>query len=303
MAGIEVVEYTDPTCSWAWGGEPKIRRLAWCYGEDLSWRRVMGGLLAPEWPSRELGVTDPTYLTNPEFLTRSMRYHSVVTETTGMPFPGRLERLPESSYAACGAVIAAEGQGAELAGRLLRRYREDWYVFGVPPGTRAEALASAAHVAGLDVDALSGDLDDRATEAAWQSAWEETRNPHEFVLNLEDRTVGYGSAQPQRGRMRYGFPTLILRGPAGEAVVPGWRPWDAYEDALRVAAGGLPAARPLPTPDEALDHYGLMAGPEFDLLCGPEAKRPSDAVAFDAGGGTVWMSPAEAATRREHALT
>ncbi|MGH9185775.1 MAG: DsbA family protein, partial [Acidimicrobiales bacterium] len=127
---MEVVEYTDPTCSWAWGSEPKIRRLAWCYGDALSRRRVMGGLLGPDWP-KDLGVEDTVaYFSDPVWLTRSAGYHAKVTEVTGMPFPGRLERLPLSSYPTCRAVKAAERQGHEVAGRLLRRFREDWDVFG-----------------------------------------------------------------------------------------------------------------------------------------------------------------------------
>jgi predicted DsbA family dithiol-disulfide isomerase len=28
---VEVVEYTDVMCSWAWGSEAKLRRLRWRY--------------------------------------------------------------------------------------------------------------------------------------------------------------------------------------------------------------------------------------------------------------------------------
>ena len=42
---VSVTYYTDPGCSWAWGTEPKVRKLAWQFGERLSWRYVMGGLV------------------------------------------------------------------------------------------------------------------------------------------------------------------------------------------------------------------------------------------------------------------
>ncbi|MGH8997940.1 MAG: DsbA family oxidoreductase [Acidimicrobiia bacterium] len=247
---IRVTEFTDPTCSWAWGSEPKVRRLGWCHGRVLEWRRVMGGLLAPDWRG-DHGVTDPTYYTNPKYLRRSMQYHATVSETTGMPFPGRLEWLPFSSHEACLAVKAAELQGHDQAGRLLRRLREDWYVFGRPPGTRRQTLDSAASVAGIDVARMERDLDDRATEAAFLADWEEHRNPNEYVLGLDDDRVGYGAARPHRGRTRYGLPTLIFTGPGGERTVAGWRPWEDYEGALRAVAGaeGLPPARPLPAPE------------------------------------------------------
>ena len=40
---VGVTYYTDPGCSWAWGTEPKVRKLAWEFGERLAWRYVMGG--------------------------------------------------------------------------------------------------------------------------------------------------------------------------------------------------------------------------------------------------------------------
>ena len=45
MTKIEVVEYTDAVCSTAWGAEPLLRKLQWRYGEQLAWRKVMGGLI------------------------------------------------------------------------------------------------------------------------------------------------------------------------------------------------------------------------------------------------------------------
>lgn len=45
MDTIEVTEFTDPGCSWAWGTEPKLRLLRWRFDDRLRWRRVMGGLI------------------------------------------------------------------------------------------------------------------------------------------------------------------------------------------------------------------------------------------------------------------
>ena len=45
MDGIEVVEFTDPGCSWAWGTEPKLRLLQWRYGEQLRAAGVTKGML------------------------------------------------------------------------------------------------------------------------------------------------------------------------------------------------------------------------------------------------------------------
>ena len=42
---IEIIEYTDPYCTWCWGSEPVLRHLQEAYGDQLSIRFVMGGLV------------------------------------------------------------------------------------------------------------------------------------------------------------------------------------------------------------------------------------------------------------------
>ena len=42
---IEIVEYTDPYCTWCWGSEPVLRHLQEAYGDQLTIRFVMGGLV------------------------------------------------------------------------------------------------------------------------------------------------------------------------------------------------------------------------------------------------------------------
>ena len=55
MTGIEIVEYTDPACPWAWGSEPKFRRLRDGLGPGAVWRRVFGILFDEgEPPGRRL---------------------------------------------------------------------------------------------------------------------------------------------------------------------------------------------------------------------------------------------------------
>ena len=51
---VEVVEYTDPFCSWAWSTEPKLRLLRAALGPGVGWRQVVGVLLDGE-PERGTG--------------------------------------------------------------------------------------------------------------------------------------------------------------------------------------------------------------------------------------------------------
>jgi protein-disulfide isomerase-like protein with CxxC motif len=42
---IEITEFTDPYCTWCWGSEPVLRHALEAYGEQISLRFVMGGLV------------------------------------------------------------------------------------------------------------------------------------------------------------------------------------------------------------------------------------------------------------------
>ena len=114
---VEVIEFTDPGCSWAWGSEPKLRRLRWRHGDRLGWRSVMGGLVGDM--RHYLEAFDPIAAA-PGFA----RYWANVGATTGMPWPVRLARMYDSTEPACLAVKAAGMQGDAVAARALRRLRE-----------------------------------------------------------------------------------------------------------------------------------------------------------------------------------
>lgn len=297
---VSVVEYTDPTCFWAWGAEPKVRRLQWRYGGKLSWRRAFGDLFQPDWHRLEWGLDLPDSYTNPDVIREHTAFYAGIAAVHGMPNPAGMQWIATDSMQMCRAVRAAELQGAEPARRLLRRLREDWFVFGRPSDSRERLVASArsARIEGLDVDRLEADLDSPEVDARSVADFEEVRTPNAAALAVADERMGMGRPVPQRGRTRYGFTTLIFSGPGGEHTVPGFRAWDVYEDALLAAAGpaGLTPA-PDPAPAEVLDRYGLVAGPEFELLCGPGWAPPPGAVAYPTAGGDVYLSAAEAETR------
>ena len=116
---IEVVEYTDPGCSWAWGSEPKLRLLRWRFGDRLRWRRVLGGLIGDM--RNYLDGFDAVQAA-PGF----SRYWAHVAATTGMPYPAGLSWMYRSTEPACLAAKAAELQSADVAERVLRRLREEF---------------------------------------------------------------------------------------------------------------------------------------------------------------------------------
>ncbi len=41
MAIVQITEFTDPGCPFAWSAEPSRRKLQWLYGEQIRWRPRM----------------------------------------------------------------------------------------------------------------------------------------------------------------------------------------------------------------------------------------------------------------------
>jgi len=291
-ATVELIEYTDPGCSWAWGTEPKLRLLRRRYGDRLRWRRVMGGLV--EDMAKRVDGWDAE-----RAAPRTIGYWADVTGYTGMPYPARLRYVGRSTVPACRAVKAAERQSERVAQRVLRRLREQTFVFGQPADSVDRILTAATGVEGLDVEALARDLDSEATEAAYRADWEETRRPNRHVLDLTDDYVGNGRAKEAEGHMRYAFPTVVVRGPAaGEQTAPGWQPYARYEEILETVSPGITEdPRPDPSPDDVFVRWGTAAPNELAQLCGPDAEPPPDVVPYDWGAGVFYLWASEANAR------
>jgi predicted DsbA family dithiol-disulfide isomerase len=292
MSWLEAVEFTDPSCSYAWGTEPKYRRLRWQYRDlIIGWRQVMSGITTNTWREEHGVVSEEKARAGHE------AYLIEVSALTGMPRPVPMHYAMNNSEDACRVAIAARAQGPEVAEAVLRRLRDSWFVWGRPADTVERGVAAAAGVPGCDLERLAKDLADPATEAAYRADWEESRNPNDDVRNEPDTRPGRGAAQPHHGRLRYGLPALLLTGPAGEATIAGWRDWSVWEEAIdRVSPGSLAAAHPRPSPAEAFATWPLLARAELDELCGPESQPPADVVEHRWPGGVVWLTEAEAST-------
>jgi predicted DsbA family dithiol-disulfide isomerase len=288
---IEVTEYTDPWCSWAWGTEPKLRRIRWRWGDRLEWRTVMGDLVA----DRRAG--DPSFdpiAAAPTTADHWRRVH----EHTSMPWPVRLRWTPSSSAVAGRAVKASRLQGDLLASALLRAVRESCFVYSVPADTRSRVLELAETVNGLDASRLADDMDSDRVAKDFGADREETRRPNDYVLGLRETHEGKGNAKPDGDGWRYVFPTLLFRGPGGEHTVPGWQPWERYPAAMEAADPGSTASgRPDPTPEEALATWPLLTERELSFLCGEAAQPPAGVIAIGWGAGTAFARPDAPAPR------
>ena len=291
MEGIDVVEFTDPGCSWAWGTEPKLRLLRWRFGDRLRWRRVLGGLIGDM--NNYIESFDPVRAAK-----RYIPYWKEVYDHTHMSYPTRLKWMYSSTEPAGKAVKAAELQSDELGDRVLRRMREQVFVFGEPADTTERILDAVRGIPGLDLDRFDVDLASEAAQKAFREDWEETRRPNRTVLELEGDRPGIGRAKETEGHWRYVFPTVLFRHADREATVPGWCDYEEYEAAMeQVEPGSTDEWRHDPTVDEAFDTWPTATDRELAVMCGEDAAPPRNTVAFDWGGGDLHLTQQEAAAR------
>ncbi|MEV8511903.1 hypothetical protein [Dactylosporangium sp. NPDC051484] len=282
MTGLSVVEYTDPMCPWAWGSEPTFRYLRAVLA-GAAWRRVFGVLFDDG--------DDPA----PDPAAETRWYHRQLQEIcghTGAPWPAVLERVALSSRPSSLAALAALEQGSAVADRVLRRLRETVFVLGEPADTEDRVLSAAQGVPGLDVARLAEQMRARRTAQALGRDRREARRPDPEVVGLTGPGPHPGAAKPARGGRRYGFPTIVLTGPRGRAIVPGWRPLTGY---LEAAEGVAPGCVRAAAPTGDLAAHRSLTGPEIRLLLGADVP-PQGAVEVCTPGGSVFLDLDEAAT-------
>ncbi|GAA2011077.1 hypothetical protein GCM10009839_01370 [Catenulispora yoronensis] len=236
---LTVVEFTDPACPWAWGSEPKFQRLRAALDGRAHWRRVFGILFDD--------CDDPP----PDPAAEAAWYHQELREIsthTAAPCPERLTRVAASSWPASLACKAAEAQGPDVAHAVLRRLRETTFLDGEPADTPERVNRALDGLAGLDAAELARAAASPEVLEAVRRDWAETRAPSAEVLRITTPGRHNGQAKPlgedPSDGYRYALPTLVFTGPAGRAVVPGWRPLEQYFDALRAIAPGTPIGDP-----------------------------------------------------------
>lgn len=284
-AALEVVEYTDPLCPWAWGSEPVFRRLRAALDGRVRWRRVFCILFdEDDDPAPDPAAETAWYA----------RYVEDITVHTGAPRAVRLSRVAASSWPASLVAKAAEQQGSDVAERVLRRLRESVFVLGEPADTVELALAAAAGVPGLDAARLAVDAAGAEVLGRVRADRAEARRPVPDVLSVRGTSPHPGTAKETGGGHRYALPTLLVRTPSQHRAVPGWRPFEEYAAALTELAPDLLPNTELPCTERALAQYRSLSEPERRTLAqGPWP--PARAVRVDTGNGPLWLHPDEAA--------
>jgi predicted DsbA family dithiol-disulfide isomerase len=275
---LEIVEYTDPACPWAWGSEPTFIWLRKALAGHLSWRRVFGILFDDDDdqpPDRE---AETRYYE---------RWLAGVSTHTRAPYPERLNWVAATSWPASLVAKAAQSQGVLVAERVLRRLRETTFVEGTPADTIEAALAAVDTVADLDPARLRADALSATVLRSLRVDYAETRTPSAAV-----DAATLGGPHPGRRKeiasgLRYALPTIVMRGPAGEQFVPGWRSRADYVAAMHAVAPDIELQAVSERPQDLLEELGSVTRVDLELLTAGGA-APSAATHIPTRNGGLW---------------
>ena len=212
---LELTEYTDPYCTWCWGSEPVLRKIAEVFGAQVKIGFKMGGLVADikTFCDASNGICGSTWHVQvaEHWLEASQRH--------GMPVDEQifhdLKDANFSTYPACIAYKSAQFQDEALANRFLRSIREA-VAAERKDIQRLDVLAERAGKIGLDTDQFTADIESGKAGKAFEEDLKWCRE--------------HGA---------HGFPTFSVRNPSDnkELVLHGYRRFDEFHEAFRSLAG------------------------------------------------------------------
>lgn len=166
---VEIIEFTDPACTWCWGSEPILRKLETLYEGNIEINFIMGGLVKDIRNFRDdlndIGgeVSDVNAQVASHWLEASER-HGMPVEPKG--FSLFSEEAP-STYPMNIAYKAAQFQSEVLAKKLLRRIRVAVET-EARKANQMEVLIELAGECGLDIAKFIESFSDGTAEKAFQ---------------------------------------------------------------------------------------------------------------------------------------
>ncbi len=282
---LEIFAFTDPVCTWCWGSEPVLRKLQLWYGDRISIRPVMGGLVEDirAFYDRANDIGGDPEQSN----TQIARHWLEASERHGMPVRTEGFRLfsaeAVSTYPQNIAYKAVELCAPELAAKFLRRIREA-SAAEARETCRYPVLIELVSEMGVDVAAFIERLEDRSAEQAFRADLDLTRRYH-----------------------ARGFPTFLLRWQGEELLLRGYRAFREFQAVITtLTAGKLVGAAPEKSaadvlhflrsgraaPVELMATFGLSPS-ELNTLLGSPDLGPSVRY-VPAGNGGFWEAHAGA---------
>ncbi len=243
---LEIIEFTDPVCTWCWGSEPILRKLQTRYKDQIRIGFIMGGLVEDihqfydDW--NHIGG-------DPVSSNRSIVSHwKEASHRHGMPvkeegFALFSDEYP-STYPQNIAYKAAQMESQELADKLLRKMREATSAESKIT-SRMEVLAELVVEVGLDFPKWLEHMEDGSAKKAFH---EDQKLMHHYGVT--------------------GFPSFLIRYGKKEMVLRGFQKYTTFQSVIKMMSGDH--VRPIgvgKTPEDILDFiatYGRVTPREIE---------------------------------------
>lgn len=286
LAHLEITEYTDPACPFAFSAEPFRLRLLWELGEQVRWTSKLVVLSESSQEYLDKGL-DAAFLASSGVQ---------LGERFGMPIDGTVKERPPATRPACEAVVAARLHAPERYERLLRALRvrnfsgellDEW-----------DTIAAAAADADIDAQQLHGWVGQEDVQAAVEQDMHDARHPSTAALAMDHKLAGW-ERDGRKGR-RYTCPSLTFTRLSDGAtmVAPGFHPWEVY-DTIVANLTPLVDRRPADDVAEVLTWAGhKLATQEVAQITGRsrdearEQLQAAGAVEEPVGTDSYWTLPA-----------
>ncbi len=239
---IEIIEFTDPACTWCWGSEPLLRKLEYHFASKIKVAYVMGGLVkdAKIFMDARNSIGGDLMQFNQQvakhWLEASER-HGMPVQTDGFELFTESDR---STHPMNIAYKAAQFQGERIANRFLRRIREA-VASEARQANRAEVLVELANDVGLDIPQFITSMHDGSAKQAFES---DQDIMHKYSI--------------------HGFPGYLLKNGEGrEIVMRGYQTYDDFVAAIKMLSEDIVSPTHIDVKEETIldfiSHYDRIA--------------------------------------------
>jgi predicted DsbA family dithiol-disulfide isomerase len=252
MSEVQITEFTDPGCPWAYSAEPFRRRLNWLYGGSVTWRVRMVGLAESVHEYEERGFTPA----------RQAEAFANIARDHGMPIDTRERPRMAATLPACRAVVATRLNAPERERGLLRclRVRN----FSGQLLDEMDTIVGAARDAGLDPAELKRWMAEERVERELREDMRLARRPLPAARVLDHKLANWS------GGRRYTCPSyeIVRQSDETRIAVPGFQPFAAYDVVLANLVPDLDRRDPPATVEEVLRWTGTpLATKEVAVVC------------------------------------
>jgi predicted DsbA family dithiol-disulfide isomerase len=232
---LEIYMFIDPLCPECWALEPILKKLQIQYGQYFRIKNVLSGKLTS------------LNLTNKKKQENIANQWEKTASRSGMSCDGNLwfENPIDSPHLASIAIKAAELQGRHAGIRFFRKLQENLFL-GKQNVSNLEILTDIAASSKLDIQEFKNDIHSESASKAFQCDLKITTE-----MDVDE------------------IPTLVFfnENIEDEGIkVTGMYPFEVYVQILEEMLSIKPEPQPLPTLENFMQHYQLVATKEIAVV-------------------------------------